>query len=192
MLVIARQGAVFLDTYGFLPDFELENSRADSAEPVKDQQTSNGSIDLANGGDEVLLLDIAKNLSDSVSWGSSIWAFSPSVHGAGEGASIERYLPWVDTDRAVDWRIQYYPDPGNIDATLPTFTPSPSLTITPTPPVILTATATSTPTFPPGGTHTVTGTAPAPTKTPAETPSPTALTPGAWPAASAKCSITRC
>jgi hypothetical protein len=124
---------------------------------------SSGYVELANTGDEVLILGPADQYVDAVSWGNSAFAFSPAVELVDSGHSIERKPANQDADTASDWIDQPSPHPGLVNLTLPTPTPTP--TSTPTRTVTPTPTQTSTPTP-----------TPTPTLTPTVTPTPT-LTP---------------
>jgi hypothetical protein len=142
---------------------------------VKNLDYATGSLDLNNDGDEVFLLDEASFLIDAVSWGSSTYAFAPSVAQVSNGSSIERKPVYSDTDSALDWIEQVFPDPGNVDYTLPNPFPSPSSTQDPTrtqtpqPTVTKTSIPTSTGTPIPTLTQTSTSTATS-TNTPDESP----------------------
>lgn len=147
VLVIANRGTTFFARYQFKPDFEMVHTDPTIPSMQKYLPWASGNVNLLNISphDEVLILDGSDNLVDAVSWGSSTWAFNPSVPAVPEGYSIERYPPGGDTDTALDWRGQAVPNPGVVDLTVPTNTPTstPTATQTPTP----TATATQTPTF---------------------------------------------
>ncbi|MCB9134880.1 MAG: lamin tail domain-containing protein [Anaerolineales bacterium] len=113
--VIANQATVFFAAYGFNPDFELNETDPTVPNLTPYTPWATGSINLANAGDEVLLLDPGNNVVDAVSWGTSTWAFNPSVPGVSEGHSIERVPADVDTDTNTDWVDQPTPDPGNVN-----------------------------------------------------------------------------
>ena len=84
----------------------------------------------------MLLIGLDGGLLDSLSWGSSGWAFSPSAPAPGQGVSLERYPSDLDTDTASDWRRQYTPNPGGLpEPPTPTPTASATATVTPTPDV---------------------------------------------------------
>ncbi len=95
-----------------------------------------------------MLLDQDWRRVDEVGWGNALGAFYPTVPLAPEGASLERWPAYHDTDRAADWRSQLSPAPHAVDllpsTPTPTFTPNPTSTITPTP----TNTPTATQPFP--------------------------------------------
>lgn len=67
---------------------------------------------LDNDGDRVFLYDNNNNLIDTVSWGTDISAFNPSVTDVDEGHSIARKTKGVDTDVADDWEDLEGPNPG--------------------------------------------------------------------------------
>lgn len=130
VLVVAYRGTTFLTMYGFKPNFELIASDANVPEMLKYSNWANGSLNLSNAGDEILLLGAEDNLVDAVSWGDSQFAFSPSVPLVAAGHSLERKPADQDTDTALDWIDQSFPHPGEVDLTPPTSTPTPSLTPT--------------------------------------------------------------
>ncbi len=154
VIVIAEDALAFNSAFGFDPDYEFTNSGSFVPDMLKYTAWASGSVNLAASGDEVLLLDIFDNLTDSVSWGTSNWAFNPDVNPVSQGHSIERFTIYQDTDTAADWIDQPIPTPGWVDLTPPPPTP----TITPTPTVTLTPTA---------------GPSPTPTGTPSPTMTPT-------------------
>jgi hypothetical protein len=126
VIVVAYKAAAFKAIYGFSPDYEMESS--DPAVPVLTRYTdwAERGVELTNTGDELLLLDPNNQLADAVSWGTSKFAFDPSVANVPEGFSLERYPPTIDTDTALDWRRQGMPQPGVVDLSRPTPTPSPT------------------------------------------------------------------
>ena len=130
-ILIANKAADFESAYGFQPDFELNESDPAVPDMLKYTPWSSGSMSLSNSGDEVLLLDYGDNVVDTVSWGTSNWAFDPPAASVAEGHSLERVPAYLDTDSAQDWRDQPNPTPGGVDISTPT--PSPTPTLTPTP-----------------------------------------------------------
>ena len=189
VIVIAVQASSFQAGYGLDPDFEVVDSDAAIPNLEKYTRWASGTIYLSNTGDEVLLLDGTDSLVDVVSWGSSIFAFSPSVKLAGSGHSLERFPANMDTNMAGDWREQASPGPGSVDLSTPVSTPSMTNTISPstqpspvrsmTPFPARTATPTPTNTPKPSNTPTPTATrtatsTPTNTPTPSNTPTPTA------------------
>ena len=123
VLVIAYRAITFADVYGENPDFEYSQSDPGVPSMFKYAAWSGGSVFLNNTGDEVLVLDDNDELADAVSWGSSNFAFIPSVPKVAEGVSLERYPADMDTDTAGDWRGQATPAPGVVDLVPPIPTP---------------------------------------------------------------------
>jgi hypothetical protein len=127
VIVIANKASAFQAVYGFKPDYEMENS--DPAVPLLTRYTywAERSVELTNSGDELLLLGPENEIVDSLSWGSSSFAFDPPVPNVAEAYSLERYPPYIDTDSARDWRKRESPQPGEVDLTPPTPIPVPSV-----------------------------------------------------------------
>lgn len=76
-----------------------------------------GGNGLANGGDRVFLHDAQNSVVDSVSWGTDVTAFDPSVHPSPTaddfpGSSIGRVGNTDDTNAAGDWEEKTTPSPG--------------------------------------------------------------------------------
>jgi hypothetical protein len=143
--VIANQAVSFYSNYGFYPDFELVNTDGAVTDLVVYGAWSNGSINLSQAGDELLLLNKNDQVQDGLSWGNSTWAFTPSIPEVSQAHSLARIPANKDTDQASDWHDQARPAPRQVDLNLPTATPTPTDTSTPTP----TDTPTPTPTYTP-------------------------------------------
>jgi hypothetical protein len=126
IIVVANQAARFYANYGFYPDFELVNTVSAVPDMVAYGEWSRGSINLNQTEDELLLLNKNDQVQDSLSWGGSTWAFTPSIPEVPQGHSLARIPADVDTDRASDWIDQAQPAPRQIDLALPTSTPVPS------------------------------------------------------------------
>lgn len=174
VLVIANRANAFINDNGFLPDFELVESYSSVPNLTKYTSWSSGAIQLGNTEDEVLVLDGNNQLVDAISWGSSTWAFEPSIEGVDEGHSVERCPVYLDNDQASDWADQPTPQPGRVNPISATRTPTPTPTFTPTLTPTATPTSTRTPTFTPTFTVTATFTiTPSPTISPTPTYSPT-------------------
>lgn len=165
-IVIASRSVAFQALFNQKADFEFNASDPDVPDMSRYLVWATGSVELSNSGDEILLLDDTDRVVDSLSWGSSFWAFYPSAHTVQEGHSLERRPAYHDTDSADDWKDQPSPDPGNTDRR----TPTPTATQTSTSTQTMTPSQTSTPTGTP--TRTVT---PTRTATPHETPTPIIL-----------------
>ena len=114
VIVIAQTAVGFRELFDFDPDYEIQ----DSDERVPTMRYfplwSDGDLVLANGGDEVLLLDGRNQILDAVNYGDSDSFFSPSVLGVLTGESIERIPADCDTDSAADWEAQRQPTPGEL------------------------------------------------------------------------------
>jgi hypothetical protein len=162
IIVIAKEADSFASTYGFDPDYEIIDSEPGIPNMVKNGGWGSGTLYLSNSGDEILLVADEKVLIDEVSWGSSVFAFDPSVPKVGECHSIARYPIDKDTDAASDWMEETDPNPGSINLG----NPDPSSTSTRTPTSTKTPTKSNTPTpIPPSPTDT-------PTRTVTPTPNP--------------------
>ena len=165
VIIIANKAANFQAAYGFKPDYEMTASNPSVPDMLKYHSWASGNVSLVNTGDEVLVLDGADNVVDSLSWGDSSWAFYPACPAPSPAWTLERYPAYLDTDTSTDWRQQPSPAPGVVDLTPPTSTP----TLTPTRTASPTATSSPTITHTPSLTHSQTGT---PTHTPVYTPTP--------------------
>ncbi len=110
VLLIAYNGAVV--PYA---DFELEES---SSVPtmLKDPIWGRGDWTLANGGDQVLLLDASYRPVDVVVWGTASYGeVIPHPGVSYYTHSLERYPPQIDTDDcAHDFRDRAAPTPGAV------------------------------------------------------------------------------
>lgn len=111
-MIVANQAIEFITLYGFAPDYELVNSDPSIPDMLPYDLWSSGAISLGNPGDEFILLDGSDQLVDTVSWGSSSWAFSPPVPAVIQGHSIARLPVYLDTDTAGDWVDLALPTPG--------------------------------------------------------------------------------
>ena len=143
VILIANQADAFLGYFGFVPDYEINNT----VETVPDLSPfslwASGPVNLSNTGDEIIIMNINESIIDMVSWGISDYAFYPPVPGVKPGHSIARQPANLDTNTADDWVDLLDPQPGGIVLSPPvptisptptsTKTPSPSATITPTP-----------------------------------------------------------
>jgi hypothetical protein len=197
VVVVANRSAVFAPVYGFKPDWEIVDTDDSVPDMLRYNTWGTGSVNLSNSGDEILLLDYNDHLMDAVSWGSSKFAFDPSVASVLEGHSLERKPADQDTGSAADWIDQANPDPRGIHLSSPTNAPSltpsstrtktpiptktraptatktrtPSLTLTQTPTATRTTTSTLTKTLSPTASQTR-ALAPTNTLTPSFTPNP--------------------
>lgn len=179
VVVVANRATIFRETYSFDPDYEIIGSDTSVPDMLRFSSWGTGSLNLSNSGDEVLLLDWLDRLVDAVSWGSSTFAFDPSIALVAEGHSLERIPADVDTNRASDWYDRGMPQPGVVEFATqrPSVTTTPTRTNSPTPNKTNTPAPTLTPTLKPTKTSTPT-VIPSPSRTPTlaftVTPSPTA------------------
>jgi hypothetical protein len=189
VVVVANRSTAFSSAHGFNPDWEIVDTDESVPDMLRYSAWGTGSLNLSNSGDEVLLLDADDHLMDAVSWGSSKFAFDPSVATVLEGHSLERRPADQDTDSAGDWIDQAIPDPNGIHLSAPTgapsLTPSPTRTKTPTPTKTHTPTATKTRTP-----HPTLSQTPTATRTRTSTPTKT-LSPAASPTCTSTATNTR-
>jgi hypothetical protein len=143
VIVIANDAMAFLAVWGSLPDYEMGDSDEGVPDmiPYTDWVTGRG-VQLANGGDEVLILDGADAIVDAMSYGDKTTFLDPPCPDVPAGYSLERSPADVDTDTNEDWIEQEFPNPGSVTVPTPTATATPTNTPTATP----TPTTTPTPT----------------------------------------------
>ncbi|MFC1997884.1 lamin tail domain-containing protein, partial [Chloroflexota bacterium] len=122
VIVVANKGATFHTTYGFPPDFEMNDSDPTIPDMLTYFAWSTGKVELVNTGDEILILDGEDNLVDHVSWGDSTWeeAFDPTPPSADNGESLERSPAYNDSNTAADWVIAATPGPYQLNLSPPT------------------------------------------------------------------------
>lgn len=114
VIIIANKATVFSNQYGFSPDYEIVADDPTVPELSRYISWATGNWNLANDGDDVLVLDGSNQLVDALSWGISHWAFNPSAPDITEGHTLARVPANVDTDTAADWIDQVTPDPGQV------------------------------------------------------------------------------
>jgi len=113
--IIANQATAFSTTYGFLPDYEFTESSSQVANMNKYTPWAGGNINLANSGDEVLILDSADKVVDSLSWGTSHNGLYPPLASPCVGCSFERYTHHPDIKvNPTPWEVQHEPNPGQV------------------------------------------------------------------------------
>ncbi|HEX6387667.1 MAG TPA: phospholipase D-like domain-containing protein, partial [Anaerolineae bacterium] len=117
-LVVAAAATAFNAEYGFAPDFEIIATDAAVPDLVDDLTWGDPAalLQLANGGDEVILRDTADRVVDVVTYGSGS---HPGVIAcalvAASDHSLERFPYWRDTnDCTVDFRDWPFPNPGSL------------------------------------------------------------------------------
>lgn len=117
-LVVAVTATGFWTEYGFNPDFEVLETDPAVANLIDDLAWGDPQalLQLANGGDEVILRNAAGQAVDVVTYGSGSY---PGVAACAlvttSGHSLERFPYWRDTDDcAVDFRDWPFPNPGSL------------------------------------------------------------------------------
>ncbi|MEM7799908.1 MAG: lamin tail domain-containing protein, partial [Chloroflexota bacterium] len=111
VVIIAQTAAGFQERYGIKPDYEMQESQPDVPNLPPSRLIALGDIGLANGGDEVILLDANNKQIDSLSYGESSWGFQPTIQPVPEGYSLTRVPANCDTDTAADWQPLSVPNP---------------------------------------------------------------------------------
>lgn len=114
VLVVAQTAAGFRELFGKSPDFEMQDTDPDVPDMLPYAAWAGGDVGLANGGDEVLLLDVLDKVVDALNYGDSTQFFTPAIGAVLRGQSIERVPASCDTDSAGDWQPQRQPTPGVI------------------------------------------------------------------------------
>ena len=115
-LVVALSATSFEATFGFVPDFEILNSRPDVPDMLDDTRWGDPAaiLQMGNGGDEVLLRSPVGIVVDAVTFGMGAYpgvVSCPLVEVA--GSSIERIPYWQDSDDCgADFRSWPFPSPG--------------------------------------------------------------------------------
>jgi hypothetical protein len=107
----------FFTVYGFNPTYEVLDNSGAVPNMINYTTWSNNSspaINMANAGDQVLLLDSSDAIVDMISWGNSTFAFNPALSITGDGLGQERINAYVDTNAAADWQISNPPTPGTV------------------------------------------------------------------------------
>ncbi|MCP4420051.1 MAG: lamin tail domain-containing protein, partial [Chloroflexi bacterium] len=111
-VVVAQTAVGFRFLFGINPDFELTDSDPDVPNMRHYPLWAAGDLALANGGDEILLLDEKNQIIDSMNYGEKVTFFSPAVTAVFQGQSIERNPANCDSNTATDWQPQSQPTPG--------------------------------------------------------------------------------
>ena len=110
-IVVARAASGFQLLYGFAPDYEITDTDPNVPDMRPYLLWGTGEMALANGGDEVVLLNPDTVIIDAMNYGESTKFFSPAVAPAGQRQSLERWPAMCDSDTAVDWLPKYPPTP---------------------------------------------------------------------------------
>jgi hypothetical protein len=113
----------FSALYGFDPTYEVLDNKPGVPNMINYTAWSNNpspAINLANAGDQLLLLDATDSIVDMVSWGNTTFAFNPALAASADGAGMQRILPYLDTNTAADWEVSNPPTPGTVPVPEPT------------------------------------------------------------------------
>ncbi|MCB0034397.1 MAG: endonuclease/exonuclease/phosphatase family protein, partial [Anaerolineales bacterium] len=113
-IIVAQTAVRFYQRYGLNPDYEIQDSDPAVPNMRRFVLLAEGDIGLANGGDEVILLDDKNGRVDVLNYGDSLTYFDPSIAAAPQGNSLERTYANCDTDTAADWQPQPQPNPYEI------------------------------------------------------------------------------
>ena len=114
VILIAQSAAGLRNLTGLTADYEILATDTAVADMRGFPIWSGKNFGLANGGDELLLLDAQNKIVDAVNYGESLTYFDPSIGAVFKGQSIERVPADCDTDSAADWQTQEFPTPGKI------------------------------------------------------------------------------
>ena len=115
-LVVATAATAFKAEFGVNPDFEILSTDAAVPDMIDDPAWGdpNALLQLANGGDEVILRNPADQIVDAIAYGSGQIAGQTSCAlVATSNHSLERYPSWRDTDDcSADFRDWPFPNPN--------------------------------------------------------------------------------
>lgn len=113
--IVAVSGTVFNTVYGFKPTYEANatDGAVPDMLPYVTWDPDGGAFNMANGGDQAVLLDGADVIIDSASWGTSTFSFNPALGSAADGQSYQRINAFHDTNTAADWAAGPNP-PGSL------------------------------------------------------------------------------
>ncbi|MCL6509196.1 MAG: lamin tail domain-containing protein [Anaerolineae bacterium] len=113
-IVVAQNAAAYFADWGKKPDYELSDYDPAVPELSPYPAWAQGTIGLANSGDEVVLLDKDDRIVDAVVWLSgNVPGVNPYPAAIPAGHTLQRWPPSLDTDNcAVDFRDQAIPSPG--------------------------------------------------------------------------------
>ena len=116
--VVAASAAAFRQAYGRAPDFEFYPTDPAVPDMLPHPAWGTGGWQLANAGDQVLLLDGLDRPVDVVAFGSASFPGVVAHPGVSlSGHSLERYPPLFDTgDCSADFRDWPFPNPGQLPA----------------------------------------------------------------------------
>ena len=115
-IVAAQNAAAFFTDWGRNPDFELSNYSAAVPDMLPYTAWAGGTMNLSNGGDEVVLLRNDDTILDAVTWlTGNVAGTAPYAASILPGHTLQRWPPNGDSDNcAVDFRDQALPSPGQV------------------------------------------------------------------------------
>jgi phosphatidylserine/phosphatidylglycerophosphate/cardiolipin synthase-like enzyme len=114
-LVAAESATAFRQVHGFNPTYEFRDTDPAVPDMIPYTIWGAGQFALANGGDEVLLLDSGDQAVDVLVYGNGSYPGVVPHALIATGHSLERYPPWQDTDDCtVDFRARFPPGPGGL------------------------------------------------------------------------------
>ncbi len=111
-VVVANNATDFNSSFGSLPDYEYNNTNGAVPDMVDYPTWASGFTQLANGGDEVIILGAADTILDGMSYGTSTVIYSPAVGGVNPGESLYRLDLNVYVNNATGWGVLSTPTPG--------------------------------------------------------------------------------
>ncbi len=117
-LVIATAATAFKAEFGINPDFEILSTDPTVPDLIDDPAWGdpNALLQLANGGDEVILRDASNQIIDVVTYGTgSFPGVIPCLLVTTSNHSLERFPYNIDTDDCTqDFRDWAFPNPGQL------------------------------------------------------------------------------
>ncbi len=114
--VVAQRATGFSALYALDPDYELNDTAPLVPDMTRDTAWATGSVNLANAGDQVLLLDPSYTIVDLVTWGSGAFGGLVPNAGVAAGHSIARSPVRGDTDDcSVDFTDLGTPTPEAVE-----------------------------------------------------------------------------
>jgi len=112
VIVVAKNAKGIEERYGIKADFELDESDPAVAKMIPNCDWGCGNMQLANTGDEVLLLDRNKALIDVVVYRSGMYMGIEAHPGVAGGHSLERISESDTKNSRADFIDQPNPTPG--------------------------------------------------------------------------------
>lgn len=114
-VVVARQASTFLQTFGFLPDYEILNTDATVPDMLDDPAWDPEQfLQLGNAGDELFLKNSAGQIVDVVTYGTGNFSGVTPVPINTSNNSLQRVPYYVDTNDGTRDFQQLAPTPGTL------------------------------------------------------------------------------